>query len=334
MTIKELRESKGLSQGKFADSIGIGRTAIVGYEKGKFKPSAEVAAKIKEVYGVTVDEAASAAPAPVEEKKTAKRGKKKDTPAEGEVTPSVEEKKSAQKKGGRKKAALASEMAPATEEKKPAPKKGGRKKAAPVAEEAKPAKRGKEKEERPAPVVEEKVEGIAAAIKALRTAQHLSQAAFAESIGLKTNTVSAYEQGRIKPSETAIAKIKEVYGALDAPIASETAPAAKEKKTTKRGKKKDEEAEQPAPKKPTRRGKKGAPAVEEAKPVEEKKPAKRGTVKKDVGVVVVIQSPMGGSITPEEILKKTGPVDTVYVRVDENKAYWVRGEETGSVDLW
>ena len=37
MTIKELRESKGLSQGKFADSIGIGRTAIVGYEKGKFK---------------------------------------------------------------------------------------------------------------------------------------------------------------------------------------------------------------------------------------------------------------------------------------------------------
>ena len=46
------------------------------------------------------------------------------------------------------------------------------------------------------------------------------------------------------------------------------------------------------------------------------------------------ESPMGGSITPEEIIKKTGPVDTVYVRVDENKAYWVRGEETGSVDLW
>ena len=64
MTIKELREEKGLSQGKFADSIGIGRTAIVGYEKGKFKPSPEVAAKIKEVYGVDVDEAASAAPAP------------------------------------------------------------------------------------------------------------------------------------------------------------------------------------------------------------------------------------------------------------------------------
>ena len=47
MTIKELRVSKGLSQGKFAESIGIGRTAIVGYEKGKFKPSAEVKAAQK-----------------------------------------------------------------------------------------------------------------------------------------------------------------------------------------------------------------------------------------------------------------------------------------------
>ena len=43
---------------------------------------------------------------------------------------------------------------------------------------------------------------------------------------------------------------------------------------------------------------------------------------------------MGSSITPVEIFKKTGPVDSVYIRVDENKAYWVRGEETESVDLW
>lgn len=78
--------------------------------------------------------------------------------------------------------------------------------------------------------------------------------------------------------------------------------------------------------------------MEEAKPVEEKKPRGKkkaeAAPKKDDGVVVVIQSPMGGSITPEEIIKKTGPVDVVYVRVDENKAYWVKGEETGAVDLW
>ena len=33
-------------------------------------------------------------------------------------------------------------------------------------------------------------------------------------------------------------------------------------------------------------------------------------------------------------MEKIGPADRVYVRVDENKAYWVRGEESGSVDLW
>ena len=43
---------------------------------------------------------------------------------------------------------------------------------------------------------------------------------------------------------------------------------------------------------------------------------------------------MGVNITPEEIIKKTGPVDAVYVRVDKNKAYWVRGDETGNVNLW
>jgi hypothetical protein len=43
---------------------------------------------------------------------------------------------------------------------------------------------------------------------------------------------------------------------------------------------------------------------------------------------------MGGNITPEEILKKVGTADKIYVRVDENKAYWVKGTETGSVDLW
>ncbi len=275
MTIKELRESKGLSQGKFAESIGIGRTAIVGYEKGKFKPSAEVAAKIKEVYGVDVDEAASAALVPVEEeKKPTKRGKKK-----AEAAPAAPAEEPKPTKRGKKK-----EAAPAAEEQAASTKRGGRKKAAP-AEEA-------------APVVEEKVE----------------------------EAKPAKRGGRKKAA------------AVEEQPAAEQPVAAKEKKNTKRGKKKDEEAEQPAPKKPTKRGKKAAPAVEEAKPVEDKKPRGKkkaeAAPKKDVGVVVVIQSPLGGSITPEEIIKKTGPVDAVYIRVDENKAYWVRGEETGSVDLW
>ena len=64
-----------------------------------------------------------------------------------------------------------------------------------------------------------------------------------------------------------------------------------------------------------------------AKKAAEKKPAAKKTE-------IIIQSPMGGNITPEEILAKAGKADKIYVRVDENKAYWVRGEQTGSVDLW
>ena len=65
-------------------------------------------------------------------------------------------------------------------------------------------------------------------------------------------------------------------------------------------------------------------------PAAKKPAAKKAALKNEV----IIQSPLGGVITPAEILAKTGPVDSVYVRVDENKAYWVKGEETGSVDLW
>ena len=64
--------------------------------------------------------------------------------------------------------------------------------------------------------------------------------------------------------------------------------------------------------------------------VKEKKPQAQDAPKAEV----IIQSPMGGNITPEEVLAKVGQVDQVYIRVDENKAYWVRGGETGSVDLW
>ena len=94
-------------------------------------------------------------------------------------------------------------------------------------------------------------------------------------------------------------------------------------------------AKKPAEKKPVEKN------VAEKKPVEKKAPAKKPAEKKPAAkkpaakvAEVIIQSPMGGEITPEAILKKVGDVNTVYVRVDQNKAYWVKGEEFGSVDLW
>lgn len=50
---------------------------------------------------------------------------------------------------------------------------------------------------------------------------------------------------------------------------------------------------------------------------------------------IFIQSPLGGNITPAEIAAKLPEdVQAVFVRVDQNKLWWIRNEETGSVDIW
>ena len=74
---------------------------------------------------------------------------------------------------------------------------------------------------------------------------------------------------------------------------------------------------------------KASEATAAAKPAVKKAeaPAKKA-------VEVIVQSPLGGEISFAEIMAKVGEADKVYVRVDQNKAYWVRGEETGDVDLW
>ena len=63
----------------------------------------------------------------------------------------------------------------------------------------------------------------------------------------------------------------------------------------------------------------------------EKAPAKKKAPKLEI----YVQSPLGGNITPEEIEAKVPEgVEAVFVRVDQNKLWWIRGEETGSVDIW
>ena len=49
---------------------------------------------------------------------------------------------------------------------------------------------------------------------------------------------------------------------------------------------------------------------------------------------IIIQSPFGSEITVDELVARVGDVDKVYVRADHNAAYWVRGKETGKVELW
>ena len=147
-------------------------------------------------------------------------------------------------------------------------------------------------------------------LKEVREKNKLSQAAFAKSIGVSPSAVASIETGKLKPSRKIADAVKNVYGeTIEVPAAKEKKPA--EKKAAKKAK-------------PAAAGTKKAPAAKKA-------PAEKKTAKK---AAVIIQSPLGGEITPEAVLKKVGAVDTVYVRVDQNKAYWVRGEEYGSVDLW
>ena len=74
--------------------------------------------------------------------------------------------------------------------------------------------------------------------------------------------------------------------------------------------------------------------AEKAKDVKEevKKPVKKVKAAK---MNLVFESSMGGQITPEEIAAKVPKgSDAAYIKLEKNKIYWVKGEETGSVDIW
>ena len=152
-------------------------------------------------------------------------------------------------------------------------------------------------------------------IKEFRQSQGLSQPKLAKALGIGVSTIGGYETGKINPSQKVLDKIRQVYGVdLSAPA----------KKTRKKAAPKAEKAEAKAA------PKKAAPAKAE-KPAAPKKPA-RSRAKKETDIIV--QSPLGSEITVSDILAKVGDVDRVYVRVDQNAAYWVKGETSGAVNLW
>ena len=163
-------------------------------------------------------------------------------------------------------------------------------------------------------------------LKALRTTRNLTKAALAKMIGVSGQMVSLYENGKSKPREEVMKRIADTFGKDWDAILTETdfnevaAPAepvsAKAKEAGVEGK--------PAASKQAAKAKE-APARKE-KPARAKKPSV---------TEVFIESMLGGSISTEEILKKIPKGTTeVYVKPEENKAYWVKGDKTGSVDLW
>ena len=151
----------------------------------------------------------------------------------------------------------------------------------------------------------------------------------AEETAVETAPAEKKPRGRKKAKKVA-AEEKPTDAAV------ETAPAEKKH----RGRKKAEKTEEAVEKKPRGRKKAENVAAEE-KPAEDavttadSAPAeeKAAEVEKPT-TQIFIQSAFGHEITPEAILAKVGEVDSVYIRVDQNKMYWVKGEENGAVDIW
>ena len=179
-------------------------------------------------------------------------------------------------------------------------------------------------------------------LKELREKNKLTQAAFAAPLGVSGKSIYLIESGRMKLSKKLSAKIAEVYGEVIEPAErkARTRAAKAEKKIDKAATDAaqavldTEEKIDKKKRKARAKVKADKPAVEAvaeavAAPVEAVRKRTRKTE-----MTFVIQSPFGGEITPEEIRARIGEADAVYIRVDQNKAYWVKGDETGSVDLW
>ena len=70
------------------------------------------------------------------------------------------------------------------------------------------------------------------------------------------------------------------------------------------------------------------------KPAETETAATAPEKKTPAAPTVILQSPFGGEITVDAVKTLVGEVDKIYVRIDQNKLYWVKGEETGDKDIW
>ena len=185
-------------------------------------------------------------------------------------------------------------------------------------------------------------------IKELRTKEGLSQSALAKKLGIATSAIGHMENGRMKVSAKIADKAKAVFGVvLDTEAKVEKAAKTTAKKAVKKAPAKAKAAakkvedkvvadEIEAKKTAAKTSRKVKTAAKETAAKVEKAAKKPAVKAKAAKLTIEIQSPLGGSITPEEIAAKL-PKDAtnVYVRIDENKLYWVKKNgETGAVEIW
>ncbi|MBQ9155458.1 MAG: helix-turn-helix transcriptional regulator [Eubacterium sp.] len=171
----------------------------------------------------------------------------------------------------------------------------------------------------------------------IREEKKLSKGDFAKLLDITPMLLGKYDKGSIKIPDSIVEKLKVL---ADTATATEIEVKKTARKAARKAKEKIEAtatsdtaaATEIEVKKAVREGSRKAKDTAE-KAVE----ALKDTARKAIGIPnIIIQSPMGGHISLEEIAGKV-PKDTadVYVRVDENKLYYVLEDgETGDVDIW
>ena len=190
----------------------------------------------------------------------------------------------------------------------------------------------------------------------LKRAEETSVAAAAKEFGVTATTIfrwkNATKENEVKaekPEKKTRKKAAKEEAATEAAPAKKpgrkpkaekaAAEAATEKKTTRKPKAEKAAAKATTEKKTTRK-----PKVEKAaaKATTEKKTTRKPKVEKAAveekaaaKIQIILQSPFNHEITPDGILAKIPEgTEKVYVRIDQNKIYWVKGVETGDVDIW
>ena len=310
--IKELREKNGLTISAFAKSLGISPTSASLYESGKQNPGKKTIAKICEVYGVeeryllsTPGDKAT----PTDKTTTADKA----TSTAKEADKAVEEKK----RGRRPKktdVVNAEEEPNITAILARVAEVGVRKAAAEAGVAWQTVNKWKKDAEKAALSSSEEIQK---AVDNLTTPEG-AQEAVTKVMEMVTTSSTPAEPAEVK--ETA-APAEEKKDQIDiSAVLARVAEIGVRKaaaeigvawQTVSKWKKDAEKAATPA-----------------ASTKEEKKPEEKKTK-------IIIQSPMGGNITPRQVLQKIpAGSDSVYIRVDENKLYWVKGDENGAVDIW
>ena len=170
-------------------------------------------------------------------------------------------------------------------------------------------------------------------LKAIREEKKMDKGEFAKLIGITPMVYGRYESGTLAISGKIETAVKELASKVsDAAVATEI----EVKKNTRAAGRKAKEAVE------------AAVTSDEAVATEiEVKKKTRAAARKAKETVdnlvqtatkkttIYIQSQLNGIITPEEVLNRIPEgCDEVYIKPEENKAYWVKGDESGAVELW